>query len=98
MAFNRIIRRTAFMPFRVLQLVRLTALFTLSQLNIASINTGSTVNSQVLPNGNQIADLGTYTKTDGSVFVAASAALQPRPTPCGCSTGAANDYLWRMAA
>jgi hypothetical protein len=41
-------------------------LFTLSQLGIASINTGSTANSQVLPNGNQIADLGTYTKTDGS--------------------------------
>jgi hypothetical protein len=41
-------------------------LFTLGQLNIASINTGSTANSQTLPDGNQIADLGTYTRTDGS--------------------------------
>jgi hypothetical protein len=41
-------------------------LFTLSQLGIATINTGSTANSQVLPNGNQIADMGTYTKTDGT--------------------------------
>ncbi|MEQ1738789.1 MAG: calcium-binding protein [Methyloglobulus sp.] len=42
-------------------------LFTLSQLGIASINVTSTDHSQTLPNGNQIADLGTYTKTDGSL-------------------------------
>ncbi len=44
-------------------------LFTLGSLNIASINVASTANSQVLPNGNQIADLGSYTKTDGSTGV-----------------------------
>ncbi|NOS74830.1 MAG: hypothetical protein HOP36_09915 [Methyloglobulus sp.] len=42
-------------------------LFTLAQLGIASINVTSTDHSQTLPNGNQIADLGTYTKTDGSL-------------------------------
>ena len=41
-------------------------LATLASLNIASINVGSTDHSQVLANGNQIADLGTYTRTDGS--------------------------------
>ena len=41
-------------------------LFTLSTLNIASINVAKTANSQTLTNGNQIADLGTFTKTDGS--------------------------------
>ena len=41
-------------------------LFTLASLNIASINVASTANSQTLPNGNQIADLGTFTKTDGT--------------------------------
>ena len=41
-------------------------LFTLASLNIASINVTSTANSQTLPNGNQIADLGTFTKTDGT--------------------------------
>ena len=44
-------------------------LFTLGSLNIASINVASTNNSQVLANGNQIADLGQYTKTDGSTGV-----------------------------
>ena len=42
-------------------------LFTLSQLNIASINVANTEHSQILGNGNQIADLGSYVKTDGSV-------------------------------
>ena len=41
-------------------------LFTLTSLNIASINVGSNLNSQTLANGNQVADLGTYTKIDGS--------------------------------
>lgn len=41
-------------------------LFTLGQLGIASINVSSSANNQTLANGNQIADLGTYTKTDGS--------------------------------
>lgn len=40
---------------------------TLSSLNIASIKVSKTANSQTLANGNQVADLGTYTKTDGSV-------------------------------
>ena len=45
-------------------------LFTLSSQNIASINVTKTANSQTLPNGNQIADLGTFTKTDGSTGTA----------------------------
>ena len=41
-------------------------LFTLNQLGIAAINTGNIEHNRTLPNGNQIADLGTYIKTDGS--------------------------------
>ncbi|MBK8816867.1 MAG: calcium-binding protein [Methylococcaceae bacterium] len=41
-------------------------LFTLNQLGIAAINTGNIEQNRTLPNGNQIADLGTYIKTDGS--------------------------------
>jgi hypothetical protein len=41
-------------------------LFSLSTLGIASINVGSTQNSVTLANGNQLANFGTYTKTDGS--------------------------------
>jgi len=42
-------------------------LFTLGSQNIAAINVGSTEHSQILANGNQLADLGSYVKTDGSV-------------------------------
>jgi hypothetical protein len=99
-----------------------------AQLGIASINTGSTANSQVLPNGNQIADLSTYTKIDGTTgstvevtgnladinlgtdsfhrqFTGPSTPLRAgRPDMLVCPersrrvSGAANDYLWRMAA
>lgn len=41
-------------------------LATLASLNIASIDVAKKNNSQPLPGGNEIADLGTYTKTDGS--------------------------------
>lgn len=41
-------------------------LFTLASLNIASINVAKTAHSQTLANGNQIADIGSYTKTDGT--------------------------------
>lgn len=41
-------------------------LTTLADANIAAINVAKTANSQTLANGNQIADLGTYVKTDGS--------------------------------
>src|SRR3989344_4373374 len=41
-------------------------LLTLTQKNIASINVAKTENNTLLPNGNVIADLGTYTKTDGT--------------------------------
>ena len=44
-------------------------LFTLSSQNIASINVTKTANSQTLANGNQIADLGTFTRTDGSTKI-----------------------------
>ncbi|MCQ8183232.1 hypothetical protein NP603_19115, partial [Methylomonas sp. SURF-1] len=42
-------------------------LFTLGSQNIAAINVGSTEHSQILANGNQLADIGSYVKTDGSV-------------------------------
>ena len=42
-------------------------LFTLGQLNVASINVAASAHSQTLANGNQIADLGTYTRSDGSL-------------------------------
>jgi Ca2+-binding RTX toxin-like protein len=41
-------------------------LFTLSSQNIVAINVGSTDHSQILANGNQLADLGSFVKTDGS--------------------------------
>ena len=41
-------------------------LFTLNQKGIASITVAKTENSTLLPNGNVLADLGHYTKTDGS--------------------------------
>ncbi|WP_054758356.1 hypothetical protein [Methylomonas koyamae] len=41
-------------------------LFTLGSQNIGAINVGSTEHSQVLANGNQLADIGSYVKTDGS--------------------------------
>jgi Ca2+-binding RTX toxin-like protein len=41
-------------------------LFTLQQLGITSINVSSVERNQVLPNGNRIADVGTYTRADGS--------------------------------
>ena len=39
---------------------------TLEEAGIASISVTKTEHSKVLPNGNLIADLGTYTRTDGS--------------------------------
>ena len=41
-------------------------LSSLSSLGIAGFNTAKTANNQVLPDGNRIADLGTYIKSDGS--------------------------------
>jgi hypothetical protein len=41
-------------------------LFTLGSQNIAALKVASTDHSQTLANGNQIADLGGYIKTDGS--------------------------------
>ncbi|PKN89267.1 MAG: hypothetical protein CVU51_01055 [Deltaproteobacteria bacterium HGW-Deltaproteobacteria-1] len=41
-------------------------LLTMDQAGIIEINVNSIAHSQVLANGNQIADLGTYTKTDGT--------------------------------
>jgi len=38
----------------------------LASLGITGFNTAKTANSQVLPDGNRIADLGTYIKSDGS--------------------------------
>ncbi|WP_367154192.1 calcium-binding protein [Methylomonas sp. HYX-M1] len=41
-------------------------LFTLASQNIAAINVASTEHSQILANGNQLADIGSFVKTDGS--------------------------------
>ena len=41
-------------------------LFNLSDYNISSLNVTKTENTLTLPNGNQIADTGSFTKTDGS--------------------------------
>jgi Ca2+-binding RTX toxin-like protein len=41
-------------------------LLTLAQAGVTSFNVNKIANSQVLANGNQIADLGTFTRTDGS--------------------------------
>lgn len=43
---------------------------TLAGLNIASVNVANINHSQLLSNGNQIADIGTYTKTDGNTGTA----------------------------
>jgi len=78
-------------------------LFTLDSLGIASISTAKTANSQTLANENQIADLGQYTKIDGSIGVtgevsgslgdmsgrvAAQQRGTHRPAPCGCNLAA----------
>jgi len=42
-------------------------LSTMDQAGIAEFNVARIFNNQILPDGNQIADLGTYTKTDGSI-------------------------------
>ncbi|NOT83336.1 MAG: hypothetical protein HOP02_00850 [Methylococcaceae bacterium] len=42
-------------------------LSTLAAQNIATINLTQIAHSQLLPNGNQIADLGSYTKLDGNI-------------------------------
>ncbi len=47
-------------------------LSTLAQKNIVSINTASTLHSQVLADGNRIADLGSYTKDTGETDTTAS--------------------------
>jgi|WetSurMetagenome_2_1015567.scaffolds.fasta_scaffold00965_7 hypothetical protein len=41
-------------------------LATLDEQGIASFNVARTVHSQMLPSGNQMSDLGTFTRTDGS--------------------------------
>ena len=42
-------------------------LFTLASQNIIGINTGISAHSQTLPNGNQIADKGTFIKSNGTL-------------------------------
>ena len=42
-------------------------LLTMEQAGVAGINVANIENSQTLPNSNQIADIGTYTKTDGTI-------------------------------
>ncbi|WP_313433128.1 calcium-binding protein, partial [Acinetobacter sp.] len=41
-------------------------LFSLEELGIVQLNVQKTEHSQILPNGNEIADLGTYLKADGT--------------------------------
>lgn len=47
---------------------------TLEELGIVGINVGKTEHSKVLPGGNEIADLDTYTRTDGSTGTASGLA------------------------
>jgi len=66
---------------------------TLAELGIASINVNRTEHSTLLANGNEIADLGTFTRTDGNPLV--------RVTMNGSDvlySGAANDKQWKKAA
>ena len=64
---------------------------TLTELGIASLNLAKTANSQTLTGGNQIADLGSFTRADGTTAVMADVsgrvATQQRgthrPTPSG---------------
>ncbi|MBI5783750.1 MAG: hypothetical protein HZA69_08400, partial [Gammaproteobacteria bacterium] len=42
-------------------------LYTLAQQNIAAITVAKTENNTLLPDGNVLADVGSYTKTDGTV-------------------------------
>jgi len=44
---------------------------TLTELGIASLSVGKTLNSSLLANGNQIADLGRFVRTDGTTAVMA---------------------------
>ena len=48
---------------------------TLAELGIASLNLAKTANSQTLTGGNQIADLGSFTRTDGTTAVMADVNL-----------------------
>ena len=66
-------------------------LFTLSSQNIASINVTKTANSQTLANGNQIADLGSFTRTDGSTGTAGAVTRFNLYTQI-------NDAEWRIVA
>ena len=86
-------------------------LFTLSSQNIASINVTKTANSQTLANGNQIADLGTFTKTDGTTGTAGAVTGNMAdinlasdtfhcsfPNMLDTTSIAANDEEWRVRA
>ena len=48
---------------------------TLADLDIASINVAKTEHSSILPGGNEIADLGSFTRTDGTTSVMADVNL-----------------------
>jgi len=48
---------------------------TLTELGIASLSVGKTLNSSLLANGNQIADLGRFVRTDGTTAVMADVNL-----------------------
>ena len=48
---------------------------TLADLDIASINVANTEHSSMLPGGNEIADLGSFTRTDGTTSIMADVNL-----------------------
>ncbi|TND01461.1 MAG: Hemolysin-type calcium-binding region [Gammaproteobacteria bacterium] len=52
-------------------------LFTLAQKDIVAITVAKTENNTVLPNGNVIADLGTYIKSDGTTALTPEAQTLP---------------------
>ena len=70
---------------------------TLTAAGIASITVAKTENAILLPNGNQIADLGTYTRIDGTVVASGGLGRWTRPRNVGClnrTACAANDAQW----
>ena len=81
-------------------------LLTLAALGITGLNVASTSHSQTLANGNQIADLGTYIRSDGQVGTLGQTADVNLAVDTFTSQfadtlpvrEAVNDYFWRKQA
>ncbi|MCZ2152777.1 MAG: hypothetical protein LC114_02560 [Bryobacterales bacterium] len=81
-------------------------LLTLAALGITGLNVASSSHSQTLANGNQIADLGTYIRSDGQVGTLGQTADVNLAVDTFTSqfadtlpvSEAVNDYFWRKQA